>query len=98
MSSFVSNKLILAITASVLFAASLNAQSSDSYKCDSELSHGFNASGSANATMLGETVWTFSRYVDFRQNGSQGAIVEPITVKTTCVAPSLPSPTTSHSI
>jgi len=60
--------------AAALLSAPLYVQA----KCDAKLSQGFNASGSAEASLLGGT-FNITRYVSY-QSGSNNTLYEPITV------------------
>ena len=86
MANVISNQLILALTASVFFAAPLTAQQPNSAICDESLKQGFNSSGSTNVTDIFGSTFTFSRYVNYRKNGTEVAVKEPITLKTSYVA------------
>jgi len=82
MANVISNQLILALTASVFFAAPLVAQQPNNALCDERLKQGFNASGSTNQTDIFGSTFTFSRFVNYQQNGSDVTVREPITLKT----------------
>jgi len=67
-----------------LAAALLCAPVSVQAACNAKLSQGFNASGSATATLLGST-FNFTRYVSY-ETGSNNTLYEPITVSSSeCV-------------
>lgn len=83
--AIISRRTLLSVAAALLYAPILVQAT-----CDPKLSQGFNASGSATASILGGT-WNITRYVSY-QTGPNSTLYEPITVSAGSVYISKPVP------